>query len=123
MSIVHLEKNDIREPAALGPDADWFQQYGGPAADAIQSFCKTHDIVDELKSAVRLAEKCFAPSTIRLEEDVNPEADDKKIVIAVTTHNKSRQDVLAAYGEYRQQLIGLLPRAKNTFIRLSFDIS
>jgi hypothetical protein len=123
MSIVQMEKDANREVAAPDADAAWFQKYGGQAADAIRSFCMTHDLAAHLKDAVRLAETCFAPSAIRLEEDVDPETDDRKIVIAVTTHNKSRQEVLAAYRAYVRESVKLFRWPKSGLVLLSYDIS
>lgn len=87
------------------------------------SFCKTHGIVKELKIAVGLAEKCFLPSMLRVEEDIDPETDDRHVLIALAIHNKPRQEVLAAYHEFSRQLVKILPRSKATFIRLTYDIS
>ena len=93
-----------RDP--IGP---WFRKYAGPGADGVVSFCKTHSIVKELRNAVSLAEKCFQPSAIRLEEDIDPETGDRKIVIALTVRNKPREAVLAAYRDFTQQSIKILP--------------
>jgi hypothetical protein len=124
MSTVHLqEKTATCDSVAPDTGADWFQGYAGPAASAIHAFCKTHDIVNEVKEAVALAERCFQPSSLRLAEDIDPETDDRKVVIAVTVHNKTPQEVLAAYRAFRKQMIAYLPRSKNEFIRLSYDIS
>ena len=98
-------KRKIRALAPVSdPTAHWFQKYAGPAAKSILEFCRTHGIVDALKSTVSMAEKCFQPSIIGLEEDIDPETDDRKIVIALSVHNKSRQDVLAAYRDFRRRI-------------------
>ena len=79
--------------------------------------------MNDLKNAVSLAEKCFQPSAICLEEDIDPEIDDTRIRITWTVHNKSRQEVLAAYRDYQRQLINNFPGDKSMFIRLTYDIS
>jgi hypothetical protein len=100
----------------------WFQRYAGPAAKEILAFCERHDLVKELKDAVNLAEKCFQPSIIRLEEDIDPETDDKQIVISLSVCNKSRQAVLGDYRDFTRQSVKILPWPKSSFIRLSYDI-
>ena len=60
------------------PTDHWFRKYAVSEADCILSFCKTHEIVNEVKNAVNLAEKCFRtqPANVHLEVDVDPETDD-----------------------------------------------
>jgi hypothetical protein len=103
----------------------WLRKYAGSQADDILSFCKTHDIVNEVNNAVKLAEKCFRtePENVHLEVDVDPETDDTKIVIIVKVHNRTTQDILTSYDDYVDQAIKILPRSKSGFIRLSYDVS
>src|ERR1022692_189867 len=85
----------------------WFRKYAGQAADGILNFCKTHGILKEVKRAVNLAEKCFQPFVVRLEEYIDPETDDKQVMIALSVRGKSREEVLAAYHSYAQQSINI----------------
>jgi ribosomal protein L28 len=101
----------------------WFRKYAGQAADGILNFCKTHGILKEVKRAVNLAEKCFQPFVVRLEEYIDPETDDKQVMIALSVRGKSREEVLAAYHSYTQQSINILPWPKSNLIGLSYDIS
>jgi hypothetical protein len=112
-------------PLDHNPGDQWFKKYAGAAAGKILDFCKAHEIVKEVKEAVLLAEKCFQvqPSDVCLEEDIDPETDDKQIVIAMSIRGKSREEVLAAYHSYIQQSISILPWPKSSFIGLSYDIS
>jgi hypothetical protein len=122
-AIVQFDKEDIQEFA--DPTDYWFRKYAVSEADGILSFCKTHEIVNEVKIAVNLAEKCFRtqPANVHLEVDVDPETDDTKIVIVVRVHNRTVQDILAAYDDYVNQAVKSLPRSKSGFIRLSYDVS
>jgi len=127
-TIIPLDEEDsgeLQERNVSPPDSTdhWFQKYAGSAAEEILGFCKTHDIASELKDAVGLAEKCFQPTVIRLEADIDPETGDRKIVIALSICNKPRQAVLAAYRDFTHQSVKILPWPKSRFFRLSYDIS
>lgn len=104
------------------PTDNWFRKYAGAAAEGILAFCERNAIVNELKNGVSLAEKCFGPSVIHLEEEVDPETDDRKIVISLTIRNKSREEILASYRAYTNQSVKVMPWPKSSFIRLSYDI-
>jgi hypothetical protein len=117
--LFHQEKI-LRDPDPIGT---WFRQYAGSAAKRVEAFCEAQGIVTELRNSVALAEKCFQPFAVHLEEDIDPETDDRKILIALSIRGKTRQEVLAAYRDFRRQMIQVVPRSKSTFIRLSYDIS
>jgi len=115
----------LKKKASSLPDPidRWFRKYAGSAASGLLSFCKMHNIVKDVKIAVNLAEKCFQPSSVRLEEDIDPETDEKKMRIRLSVQNQFRQEVLVAYRDFTRQLSTIMPRDKSAFIRLSYDIS
>jgi hypothetical protein len=102
----------------------WFRKYAGSGADSILSFCKAHNIVNEVKNAVNLAEKCFRTQStnVHLEEDVDPETSDRKIVIRLSVYNKPREEVLASYRAYVKKFVTILPWPQRSHIRLSYNI-
>jgi hypothetical protein len=127
LSALTVDSGKTLADATYQPDqsAPWFQKYAGSSADKVQDFCKANDIVKDLNSAVDLAEKCFQtlPPDVSIAEDVDPETDDTKIVINLSVRNKSRQEVLASYRDFRRQLMSTMPVEKRALIRLSYDIS
>lgn len=118
-----VNKRFVHKKTARDPISDWFRKYAGPAVEDILNFCKQHEIVEELKGAVTLAEQCFQPSAVCLEEDIDPETDDTKIVIIVKVRDRTPQAIMAAYDNYVDQVVRNLPRSKSGLIRLSYEIS
>jgi hypothetical protein len=100
----------------------WLRKYAGGAAKEILEFCQQQGILNGLKSATSLAEKCFWSSDIKLEKEIDPETGDTQIVMALSIRNKSREEVLAAYSDYRKQLIKIVPSQQRSLIRLSYDL-
>ncbi len=101
---------------------DWLLKYVGTPAKEILEFCQKHDILNELKGATDLAEKCFWSSDLKLEKEADPETGDTQIVITLSIKNKSREEVLAAYRAFRERSIEIVPWPKSGLIRLSYDI-
>jgi hypothetical protein len=100
----------------------WLRRYADAAAEGIAEFCRQQGILNELKSAIGLVEKCFWSSDLKLEKEVDSETGDTQIVISVLLRNKSREDVLAAYQAYRKQLVKTVPWPQRSLIRLSYDL-
>jgi hypothetical protein len=100
----------------------WLKKYAGPAAQDIWQFCRQHRIFNELKSATRLAEKCFWTSDLKLEKEIDPETGQAQIVIALSIRNKSREEVLAAYRSFNEQSVKIVPWPQSSLILLSYDL-
>jgi hypothetical protein len=111
-----------RRPALPLSRLHWLREYAGAAAKEILEFCQQHGILNELESATSLAEKCFGSSEFKLEKETDPEIGDTQIVISVSIQNKSREEVLAAYYAFREQLLEVMPPEKRGLVVLSYDI-
>jgi hypothetical protein len=100
----------------------WLRKYAGAAAQEIWEFCRQHRIFNELKSATRLAEKCFWSSDLKLEKEIDPETGDTQIVIALSIRNKSREELLVAYRAFTERSVKIVPWPQSNLIRLSYDL-
>ncbi len=108
---------------SAGAKSDWLQKHAGAAAEEVLNFCNTHNIVNVLRSAVSLAKECFWSSDLRLEKEADPETGETQIVIALSIRNRSREEVLAAYRNFREKSIQIVPWPQSSWIRLSYDLS
>ena len=101
----------------------WLRRYAGTAAEDIWEFCRRAAIVKELRTAIRLAEKCFWSSDLKLGKESDPETSDTQIVISLAIRKRSREEVLAAYRTLGEQLTRSVPWPKRRLILLSYDLS
>jgi hypothetical protein len=100
----------------------WLKKYAGASAQEISEFCRENRIFNELKSATRLAQKCFWSSDLKLEKEIDPETGQAQIVIALSIRNKSREEVLTAYRSFNEQSVKIVPWPQSSLILLSYDL-
>ena len=60
---------------------------------------------------------------VRLEEDADPETNDKRILVCVTLTNCGTEQILNASDAYTDEIVKTLSPEKRAHIRLSYDIS
>lgn len=111
-----------RRPLVRSRCPQWLQRYAGTAAEDIWAFCQQKAMLKELRTATRLAEKCFWSSDLKLEKESDPETGDTQIVIWLMVRNRSREEVLAAYRTFGEQLMRSVPWPKRQLILLSYDL-
>ena len=107
--------------------SQWFRKYAGSESPQVLAFCKTHEIVEELKKTVALVENCFWRSPIRLEEDTDPQKlgqENSDYQCWRCTTSRAKGGALAAYREFVKELVAIatLGSTLQVYCSLSYDI-
>jgi len=88
----------------------------------VADFCREHDILNELKSTIKLASSSFKEITaLDLEVVPNPELDEQWVRITISVR-ESVDEILDSHRAFLTSFVKQIPFPQNEFIRISYDI-